>query len=183
MKRAARSLLLVAIGVFIGASLAGVTVHAQRPGPGTGTGRGAGGGFGNFSPQALVERAVHGSWALISFDMDSTDEQLTELRKVYQKAVEESRAELADIGEVDPNNRREVMRDLMRGMMEGQAALREAVKGHLNEEQAAKLDEWYKEQASAARRGGGGGGGGRRNREGGGPPGGEGGEGRQRRSD
>ncbi|MBT5713537.1 hypothetical protein HOI71_20985, partial [Candidatus Poribacteria bacterium] len=71
MKRAARSAFLVAIGVFIGVSLAGVTVYAQRPGGGRG---GGGGGFGGFNPQALIQRAFHGSWALISFELETSDE-------------------------------------------------------------------------------------------------------------
>ncbi|MBT5533415.1 hypothetical protein HOK31_10170, partial [Candidatus Poribacteria bacterium] len=137
---------------------------------------GGGGGFGGFNPQALIQRAFHGSWALISFELETSDEQLIELRKVYQKADGESKDKLAEIGDVDPNNRREVMQGLMQGLMEGQRELVAATKAHLNDDQAAKLDDWYKEQANAAQRFGEG----RGSRERGGG-GGEGGEGRQRR--
>lgn len=153
MKRAIRSSFLVALGVFIGVSLAGVTVHAQRQGGPPGGGRG-GGGFGGFNPQTIVQRALHGSWALISFDLDTTDEQLVDLRKVYQKSVEDTKAKFAEMGEIDPNNRREAMQ----GLMQGQQELLAAVKTHLDEEQTAKLEDWYKEQAEQAQRGGGRGG-------------------------
>ena len=163
MKRTVRSVFLVAAGVFVGVSLAGVTVYAQRPGGPPGGGRG-GGGFGGFNPMSIVERVVHGSWVKISFELDTTDEQLAALRKVYQKSIEETRGKAEAMGELDPNNRREAMQ----GLMAGQRELREAAKAHLNEEQVATLDEWYQEQANAAQRRGG------RGRAGGG-------EGRQRR--
>ena len=115
----------------------------------------------------IVQRAVEGSWSVISFELDTTDEQLSALRKVYADSIEETKVKAAEIGEADPNDRRAAMQ----GLMEGQRELREAAKGHLSDGQNEKLDDWYKEQASAAQRRGG------RGRAGGGG----GGEGRQRR--
>jgi hypothetical protein len=174
MKRTARSVFLVAIGVFVGVSLAGITVYAQRPGGPPGGGGRGGGGFGGFNPMSIVERAVQGSWSVVSFELDTTDEQLAAVRKVYQESIAETKVKAEAMGELDPNNRREAMQ----GLMEGQRELREATKTHLDDAQNAKLDEWYQEQANAAQRRGGGG---RRGRGGRGGEGGEGGEGRERR--
>ena len=115
------------------------------------------GGFtrgGGFQMQAMIQRAVHGSWAFVSFELGVSDEKLVELRGVYQKNWEGAKETLDKLEDTEPDGRRE----LMQSVMVSQRELREHVKVALTDEQGAKLDEWYERQRQGAMRGGGGGG-------------------------
>ena len=149
---------LVAAGFSVAALLASALLFAQPPGmppmpPGSGRPQGSGppGGFQSFQARLMIERAVHGSWAFVSFELDVSDEKLVELRKVYQENWEATKASLKGLADAEPDARRE----LMQGMMESQRELREKVKAALTDEQGAKLDKWYDQQRQQSMRGGG----------------------------
>ena len=155
MGRRWRVLSRIGLSLLVAVSLASVTLYAQRPGGGPG-GREGGmrRGMGGMNPRMMVERAIEGSWAFVALELDTTDEQLVQLRQTYRKAWADARKDLEGFREASPEDRRA----MMEGLVESQKALREAVKAQLTEEQAAKLDEWYKrqwERSRGGRRGGG----------------------------
>ena len=147
--------IFVTVAVFMG-FLTTAFLYAQRTpddheGPPPQGRSGFGRGFG-FDPTVMIQRAVHGSWAFVSFELGVSDEKLVELRGVYQKNWEGTKKMLEQIGDTEPDARRE----LMQGVMQSQRELREHVKVALTDEQGAKLDEWYERQRQGTMRGVGG---------------------------
>ena len=151
-----RSASIVATVAVLVGLLTTAVLYAQRmPGDHEGAPPQGQGGFSrgfSFDPTVMIERAVHGSWAFVSFELGVSDEKLIELRGVYQKNWEGAKATLEQIGDMEPDARRE----LMQGVMQSQRELREHVKVALTDKQGAKLDEWYERQRQGAMRGGGG---------------------------
>ena len=139
MKRVVR---FAGIGALVGgmALAAVISVNAQRGPMGGGRpDRGPG-----PAPMVFGVSGLESSWAVLSFDLDASDEVLAEIRKLYQDewdAVAQLRERMSDL---DVDGRREAMSQ----MQESHAALIEEAKQFLTSEQAKRLDEWHQAQAS-----------------------------------
>ena len=166
MSSSLRGRIVAFVGVGAVALFAGTALFAQGPGGPRGPGgeqRQMPGAFQAYGAQLMVERAVHGSWAFVALELGVSDEKLIDLRTVYQKNWQATKASIASLEDAEPDARR----DIMQGIMESQRELRQSVKGVLSAEEGVKLDAWYDEQRQQSMRGGG--------RGGPGGPGGEGG--------
>lgn len=114
-------------------------LYAQRPqrqgGP-------PGGGDGGRGMMGFVERTITGSWVFVSLELDTSDDQLIQLRKVYREHLKTTREKVQALADLPQEERQNAMQELF-GI---QRELREAVRSILTEEQNAKLDEWAQQQ-------------------------------------
>lgn len=130
----------VVVVATVAVLIVGVAVIMAQPGPGGGPGGRGGRGFGGaMGLMMYLERA----WGALSFELDATDEQIAELKPIFQAAYD-SRKEAIEKARAEQNPE-----GLMAALQQVQSDIDAALKDTLTEEQLA---EW--EQVKQAAQGG-----------------------------
>lgn len=147
-----RSHLFALLAVCFGLAAFGATVLAQRPDQGQGQQgqqREIPVSFQISGIQEMTEGAQQRMWAFVSLEMDTSDEQLIALRPIVAKSWKETQAIFAAAKEAGE------AADVVaagRAATQNISALRESVRGQLNDEQKESLNAWFEEQRAAIER-------------------------------
>jgi hypothetical protein len=123
----------VFLAVAVALLIAGVAAIVAQPGPGAGPGgrRGARGFGGAMGLMMYLERA----WAAVHFELEATDEQIAELKPIFQSAYDSRKAAI-EKAQADQDRQA-----LMTALQQVQTDIDAALQDTLTEEQLAEWEQ------------------------------------------
>ncbi len=122
----------VLLAVTVAVLVLGVAAIMAQPGPGGGPGGRGGRGFGGaMGLMMYLERA----WAALPFELDATDEQIAELKPIFQAAYDSRKAAI-EKAQADQDRQ-----TLIAALQQGQTDIDAALQDTLTEEQLAEWEQ------------------------------------------